>query len=252
MNETEPSQESAVKQLTKAQRRVLGVLVEKAFTTPDAYPLTLKATTTGSNQKSNRHPLTNFDEPQTYDALDQLREMGLVAFVHTESGRTERYRHYMRQKFPFTEPQLAVIVELLLRGRQTLGDLRARASRMVPIDSLEQLRDEVQGLIQLGYVQSNGALERRGVEVDHAFYLPGENRTMSPMAAGDDDDSTGSTTARVSLDRSPSDPSVPVWEELLASLQDEHQQLRGQVEDMKADLARLTEQVDQLRRDLGV
>ena len=114
--DTSPSTDRPAGPLTKPQRRVLGVLIEKAFTTPDAYPLTLKAATTACNQKSNRHPLTNFTEPDVLEVLDQLRELGLAGVVHTESGRTERFRHYMRQRFTFSERQLAVMTELLLRG----------------------------------------------------------------------------------------------------------------------------------------
>src|SRR5690606_38507486 len=99
---------AAVRVLTRPQRRVLGVLVEKGLTTPDSYPLTLKAVTTGCNQKSNRDPVTNYSEDAVEETLDELRQLGLVAVVHTESGRTERYRHYVRKKYPFTEQQLAI------------------------------------------------------------------------------------------------------------------------------------------------
>ena len=123
----EPEQDAPpITELNKGQRRVLGTLLEKAFTTPEAYPLTVKALTAGCNQKSNRHPLTEYSEDDVLEVLDQLRQMGLVAVVHTETGRTERFRHYMRKRFTFSEPQLAVLTELLLRGRQSIGDLRAR------------------------------------------------------------------------------------------------------------------------------
>ena len=117
--------------LSRKQRRVLGVLLEKAFTTPEQYPLTPKAATTGCNQKNNRDPISNYDEETVVQTLDELRERGYVGVLHTESGRTERYRHYLRQRTDLTEPQLAVITELLLRGPQQLGELRTRASRMV-------------------------------------------------------------------------------------------------------------------------
>src|SRR3989304_6112713 len=110
-----------ITELSKGQRRVLGVLLEKAFTTPEYYPLTLKAVTTGCNQKNNRPPLTNSPEADTQPVLDELRELGLAAVVHTETGRTERFRHYVRKRFSFTEPQLAIFTELLLRGRQSVG-----------------------------------------------------------------------------------------------------------------------------------
>src|SRR5579862_10011778 len=106
-----------ITELSKSQRRVLGTLLEKAFTTPEAYPLTIKALTTGCNQKSNRHPMTEYSEDDVLEVLDELRQSGLVAVVHTETGRTERFRHYVRKRFTWSEPQLAVMTELLLRGR---------------------------------------------------------------------------------------------------------------------------------------
>ncbi|HEX6987701.1 MAG TPA: DUF480 domain-containing protein, partial [Planctomycetaceae bacterium] len=143
MADTDSADYPPVRELTRPQRRVLGTLLEKGFTTPDQYPLTVKACTTGCNQKNNRDPISNYSEDQVLEILDELQQLGLVGVVHTESGRTERYRHYMRKRFNFTEPQLAILTELLLRGRQSLGELRTRASRMVPIDSLEDLRREL-------------------------------------------------------------------------------------------------------------
>ena len=163
-----------IRELSKIQRRVLGALMEKAFTTPDQYPLTLKATTTACNQKSNRSPVVGYSENQVQDALDSLREDLLVAEVFTGGGRTPRYRHYMRNKFDFSETQFAIMAELLLRGRQQPGELRTRASRMRKIDSQDELRSELTGLQEMGYVQANGPLDRRGIEVDHTFYLPKE------------------------------------------------------------------------------
>ena len=176
----EPEQDAPpITELSKGQRRVLGTLLEKAFTTPEVYPLTVKALTAGCNQKSNRHPLTEYSEDDVLEALDQLRQLGLAAVVHTETGRTERFRHYMRKRFTLSEPQLAVLTELLLRGRQSIGDLRARASRMVPIESLDELRVALRGLMEQKYVQANAALERRGVEVDHNFYAASENKKLA-------------------------------------------------------------------------
>jgi uncharacterized protein YceH (UPF0502 family) len=179
MDEPESIDDSPVTQLSKPQRRVLGVLLEKSSTTPEYYPMTLKAITAGCNQKSNRHPLVDYSEDDVAEALEQLRRIGLVAIVHTESGRTERFRHYARKRFTMSEPQLAIMTELLLRGRQSLGELRTRASRMVPIESLDQLRTELEGLLSMNLLQSTGALERRGTEVDHNLYEPKENRKLA-------------------------------------------------------------------------
>src|SRR5260221_5381892 len=100
--------------LSPAQRRVLGTMIEKALTVPESYPLTLKALTAGCNQKSARHPVTNYEEADVEETIGTLRELGLAAVVHTESGRTERYRHYMRRRFSaLSEPQVSILGELL-------------------------------------------------------------------------------------------------------------------------------------------
>src|SRR5262245_39154259 len=177
--------------LTPAQRRVLATMIEKALTVPESYPLTLKALTTGCNQKSARQPLTNYAEADVEETLGELRELGLAAVVHTESGRTERFRHYVRRRFStLSEPQVAILGELLLRGRQSVGDLRGRANRMAPpdsLDSLDQLRTEVAGLAALKLVQGDGPFDRRGVEIDHTLYEPGEQRTMAMRAPSEDE-----------------------------------------------------------------
>ncbi len=164
--------------LSPGERRVLGTLVEKGLTTPDQYPLTLKGCTTGCNQKNNRDPVTSYDEDKVSDFLEKLREKGLVAEVFTDGARVAKYRHYMRKRTPLTEAQLAIFCELLLRGRQQPGELRTRAGRMCEIPTQEQLRTELNGLMELGYIRANGPLDRRGVEVDHTWYEPREGQTM--------------------------------------------------------------------------
>jgi uncharacterized protein len=164
--------------LSSGERRVLGTLVEKGLTTPDQYPLTLKGCTTGCNQKNNRDPVTAYDEDRVTDLLEKLRERGLVAEVYSDGARVAKYRHYMRKRTPLTEAQLAIFCELLLRGRQQPGELRTRAGRMCEIPSQEQLRTELNGLMELGYIRANGPLDRRGVEVDHTWYEPREGQTM--------------------------------------------------------------------------
>ena len=247
MSEHEQAAAPEVTHLTARQRRVLGVLVEKGLTTPDAYPLTLKALTAGCNQKSNRDPVTNDSEDDVLEAVDQLRKLGLVAVVHTQGGRTERYRHYVRQRFPFTEPQLAIVTELLLRGRQTLGELRARASRMVSIDSLDQLREELRRLIEMGYVEASGSLERRGVEVDHTFYQPDEQRALGVAGRS----SAPAPIESPPLAGSPSLDEVALLRSQLQELQAEHRQTREELGDLKDEVDLLSEEVRRLRRDLG-
>ncbi|QDT66593.1 DUF480 domain-containing protein [Calycomorphotria hydatis] len=239
MEQANESEETPIRELKRAHRRILGTLSEKAFTTGSQYPLTLKALVTGCNQTSNRSPVTNYSEDQVTAAIDELAEMGLMAIVYPESGRTERYRHYLRKKFPFSEPQLAVMTELLLRGRQTLGELRGRASRMVPIDSLEDLRREVTGLIEQGYVEASDQLERRGVEVDHALYTDGEQpRANTPR--------TVATT--VEVDSAP--VSAGASAEEIDELRVESSKLAQQVEALTEKVTSLSQQVEVLSGEL--
>jgi uncharacterized protein YceH (UPF0502 family) len=243
-----------ITELSAAQRRVLGVLVEKGLTTPDAYPLTLKAVATGCNQKSNRDPLTDYSEDDVLETLDQLRELGLIAERHTESGRTARYRHFVRHRFKFTEPQLAIITELLLRGRQSLGELRSRASRMVAIDSLEQLRDELSGLQDMGLVQANGPLDRRGVEVDHTLYRRNERRPMAPVAAEPTPAErlpVAAANAPVPAAQGESSRRLATLEETVGQLQQENRRLREELDALHQQFAALSDRLDEFRQALG-
>src|ERR1043166_2320533 len=136
--------------LTPNERRVLGVLVEKAKTTPDAYPLSGNALVTGSNQKSNREPLLNLNDLDVEEALHAAQQKGLVMKVI--GGRVERWRHLLYEKWQVDKVEIAVLGELLLRGPQTEGELRGRASRMEPIDDLDTLRARLKPLAQRGLV----------------------------------------------------------------------------------------------------
>jgi uncharacterized protein len=247
---SQPLEENAppITELSKGQRRVLGTLLEKAYTTPEGYPLTLKSLTAGCNQKSNRHPITDYSEDDVLEFIDQLREMGLVAVVHTESGRTERYRHYMRKRFTLTEPQLAVLTELLLRGRQSVGDLRSRASRMVAIESLDDLREALRGLTAQKYLQANGSLDRRGVEVDHNFYQPAESKRLALGGTEIDDDEpeTGRASALSTSQVPRTAPSPPVGSPAPA----DQSELLSRITSLESEVHRLKGIVDDLVRDL--
>lgn len=249
-------EKNTIRQLTRLQRRVLGTLMEKGFTTPDQYPMTIKGATTGCNQKSNRDPVTEYSEAEVADALEQLRQMGLVAEVFTDGGRAARYRHYARHKFDFNEAQFAVLCELLLRGRQQPGELRTRASRMVRIDSQEQLRVDLQSLQEKKFVQSNGPLERRGVEVDHTFYLPKENMTLTATSLAPDDPPSMPLVAPGAAN--PQRPSMsavsaaPIAPGLLQALQAQLNDLNSQLTSLQSVMDDLQQRMERIERDLGV
>ena len=124
---------------------VWGVLVEKAKTTPEYYPLTVAAIVTGCNQKSNRDPVTNYDPDDVEETLHGLRKKGAVILVEG-GGRVARWKHTLYDWLKVSKVELAVMAELLLRGPQTEGELRARASRMEPLPDLAALQAVLEAL----------------------------------------------------------------------------------------------------------
>ncbi len=240
-----------LKELSRKQRRVLGVLLEKAFTVPDQYPMTVKAITTGCNQKNNRDPVSNYSEDDVLDTLNDLQKLGFVGCLHTESGRTERYRHYMRHRTKLTEQQLAIITELLLRGRQQLGELRTRASRMVAIETQEALRQSLQGLMELEMVLANGQLERRGIEVDHNLYPSGENHDRLTMLA-DEPDSEPAAPRMAAAPRPEHHVSLdPLVADRLEALESQVRELKDELASVRSEFRDVLDRFEDLRRQLG-
>lgn len=180
--------------LDRIERRILGVLVEKAKTTPDAYPMSLNALTTGCNQKSNRDPQMNLTDSEVEAGIERLRQLGAIAEVQG-NGRVPRYRHYMYEWLTVDKLELAVMTELMLRGAQTVGELRGRAARMEPIPDLAALMPVIRSLIAKGLVIALTP-EGRGQIVTHALYKPEElekvRRNLPAVPDGatsaDDDD----------------------------------------------------------------
>ena len=157
------------------ERRALGVLVEKQKTTPDAYPMSLNALVTGGNQKSNRDPVLFLSEEDVEYTLTRLQKAGLVMKI--TGGRVERWRHTLYDSWHVGKVEMAVLGELLLRGPQTEGELRTRASRMEPIDDLDQLR---QVLRPSGRAKSRRVSDAGGTPRRHADpRLPRSARTRS-------------------------------------------------------------------------
>jgi uncharacterized protein len=145
----------AMDKLDPLEARVLGVLIEKALTTPDQYPLSLNALVSGCNQKSNRDPLMLVSEAEARLTIDGLRMKHLAGITHPSGARVERYTHAAAETLGLPRPSLAVLAELLLRGPQAPGELRGRASRMAPIDSLDALQEILERL------QAKGLSEER-------------------------------------------------------------------------------------------
>lgn len=134
-------------QLTANEARVLGVLVEKAQTTPGQYPMTLNGLVSGCNQKNNRDPVLTLSEVSVEDALDGLRGKNIIRQVELTGSRVPKFRHIARETLEVDTNQLVILAELLLRGPQTVGELRGRASRMHPLESLEVVENVLKSLM---------------------------------------------------------------------------------------------------------
>ncbi|MBI5480395.1 MAG: YceH family protein, partial [Deltaproteobacteria bacterium] len=133
--------------LTDPAVRVLGCLVEKELATPEYYPLSLNGLVSACNQKNNREPAMALEQEDVADALDQLRSVGL-ALQAAESARVPRYGHNLRGKLHLADEQSAVLCELLLRGPQTAGELRGRASRLHALADVAEVERVLQTLIE--------------------------------------------------------------------------------------------------------
>lgn len=133
--------------LTPDESRVLGVLIEKATTTPDQYPLSLNAVVNGANQKNNRDPVITIDEGGAFEALEALRTKGLVVRSDMAGSRVNKYRHLASEVLHARPAEIALLAELLLRGPQTLGELRGRAARMHAFESLEAVKNMLTALM---------------------------------------------------------------------------------------------------------
>jgi hypothetical protein len=218
-------------QLDPTEARVLGVLIEKELTTPEQYPLTLNAATNGSNQKNNRDPVLELAEKEVESSLRKLIVKGFVGSVHPVGSRVEKFCHNTGTVLSIEKPQTAVIAELLLRGAQQPGELRGRASRMTPIDSLGALVEILEPLIEAKLV----------VRLDPT---PGSRAERYAQTL----------TGAMPSTRAPS-PAVPV--PIVQALpadpiaEDSGQALAKRVEELEFNVTRLRRQLDNLAWRLG-
>ncbi len=244
--------------LDVTERRVLGVLVEKAKTTPDAYPMSLNSLVTGSNQKSNRDPLLNLTDVEVEEALGHCQKKGLV--MRITGGKVERWRHLLYEAWRVDKVDLAILAELLLRGPQTEGELRTRASRMEPIEDLDTLRAVLRPLVERGLVVYLTAENRRGAMLTHGFHDPRErDRLRAHAAAAPVPPETVTAVPSPPPPPSRAEQVLPTLEaEVAAARQDaaaaraEGTALRQTIEELRATLVAVQAEVRALKQALGV
>ncbi|HSQ55538.1 MAG TPA: DUF480 domain-containing protein [Gemmata sp.] len=226
--------------LAPIERRILGVLVEKQKTsrTADSYPLTLNALVTGCNQKSNRDPVLDLNEIEVEEGLTALQKKLLITRV--TGGRAERFKHNLYDAWTRNGPELAVLAELLLRGPQTKGELRGRAGRMDPIDTLDSLEAILKSLAARCLVVNLTDPERRGAVVTHGFHTPEELARLRSHFAH----APASVSEPEPLAARPAAPdAIAALEEKLAMAVQEIHVLRRRITELETAVAELRQQL---------
>jgi uncharacterized protein len=181
-------------ELTAPEQRVLGCLIEKRWTTPEQYPLSLNALRLACNQATNRDPVVDYDEPTVRGAADRLTRYGLARLASGRGSRASKYRHLAEEALGLDRHELAVLAVLLLRGPQTPGELKTRTERMAQLPALDDVERVLRQLIDRGYAIR---LERRPGQKEERFAhrLGEHDEPVSPAPAGPTAD--GDLAARV-------------------------------------------------------
>jgi uncharacterized protein YceH (UPF0502 family) len=201
-------------QLDATETRVLGALLEKEITTPDYYPLSSNALVNACNQKSNREPVVSYDEDTVEEALENLRTKGLAMRV-TGDGRVAKHEQRFTEKFNLGRREAALLCVLMLRGPQTVGELRGRSERLHNFDDLESVEATLVRLTEIGFVKK---LPRRA-----GF----KEQRWAQLLAGDVEE-TGEEAAPPAAERGPGD--------------------RERIAKLEADFAALRQEFEEFRR----
>ena len=199
-------------EVTSVEIRVLGCLIEKQRTTPDQYPLSLNALRLACNQSTNRDPVVEYDERTIKAALDRMAHRGWTRFAGSASSRALKYRHLLNEALGLSDPELAVLAVLMLRGPQTPGELKQRTDRMHRFGSPAEVVQTLESLAQRELVRR---LERR----------PGQKEERYAQLLGGEAEDAPAADAR-----------PPAGAVRLAALEDAVGELREQVAALRAQI----------------
>jgi hypothetical protein len=218
-------------ELTPVEARVIGSLAEKQLTTPQQYPLTGNALVVACNQTSNRDPVVVYDDSIVEGALSSLREAGLLRFVHPSHGRSAtRYRQVLDERFGLDARGLSVLAVLLLRGPQTVGELRARTERMADFGGLDEVGAELERLANSPDPLVSELPRRPGQKEERWTQLLA---TEPPESDADSEASAGKLEAAIAIGS--------------VSLDDVVTSLRADVDALREEVQRISAIVEELR-----
>jgi hypothetical protein len=227
-------------ELKPSEQRVLGCLIEKRWTTPDQYPLSLNSLRLACNQLTNRDPVTDYDEATVREAAERLSRYGLTRMASGHNSRAVKYRHLAEEALSLDRQELSVLAVLLLRGPQTPGELKARTERMANFTSLEEIERVLETLIARGHARRLG--RRPGQKEDRFEQLLGGEGAEPSATAETSATADPSATAAAAV---PPPPAASGVDELVARIG----ALEDQVAALRQELAALREGA---RADVGV
>ena len=217
--------------LNSVEVRVLGALIEKEITTPEYYPLTLNSLTTACNQKSNRDPVVSLEEKAVVRALESLRDKGLARQVSGVDMRVPKHYHLFDEKIGLTRPQVAALCVLMLRGPQTVGEIRGRSGRLYEFAGLEEvervlveLAERTEGALVVQLARQPGRKESR-----YAHVLMGEPEEEDAQTEGPVDAAALEVRAE---------------NERIAALEEQVKALRDELADVRSAFAQFKEQFE--------
>ena len=217
--------------LNSVEVRVLGALIEKEITTPEYYPLTLNSLTTACNQKSNRDPVVSLEEKAVVRALESLRDKGLARQVSGVDMRVPKHYHLFDEKMGLTRPQVAALCVLMLRGPQTVGEIRGRSGRLYEFAGLEEvecvlveLAERTEGALVVQLARQPGRKESR-----YAHVLMGEPEEEDAQTEGPVDAAALEVRAE---------------NERIAALGEQVKALRDELADVRSAFAQFKEQFE--------
>jgi uncharacterized protein len=251
-------------ELTAPEQRVLGCLIEKRWTTPDQYPLSLNALRLACNQSTNRDPVTAYDEVTISEAGQRLQRYGLARLASGHGSRAIKYRHLAEDGLGLGREQLAILCVLLLRGPQTPGELKGRSERMAPLATLDEVERVLSELGEHGYVRR---LPRRPGQKEDRFeqilggdggegIRSGDDGRSGEVRSGEvrSDEDVRSAPAGTDHALAPSPtlsdhagPSSPADE----GLEDRVAELETLMVDVRNEVTELRAEVSQLRAQVG-
>jgi uncharacterized protein YceH (UPF0502 family) len=230
--------------LSAPEQRVLGCLIEKRWTTPDHYPLSVNALRLACNQSTNRDPVTDYDEQTVRDAAQHLARYGLTRLASYHGSRSIKYRHLADEVLGLDRPQLAVLAVLLLRGPQTPGELKLRTERMAPLASLEVVDGVLDTLIAREYARR---LDRRPGQKEDRYVqlLGGDEAPSAPAPAAQAAPAPPAQAAPAPAAPAALAPAAPATS--ADTWSSPREPLEQRVAALEAEVAALREQLEELR-----